>query len=36
MIFGRLLHGQLGWLGALENLIDIGGSASVQVVAIVP
>jgi hypothetical protein len=32
----RLLHGQVGGLRAFEDLVDVGGSASVQVGQIRP
>jgi hypothetical protein len=31
LVFGRLLHGQLVWLGAFQDFVDVGGSASMEV-----
>ena len=32
----RLLHGQIGWLCALENLVHVGSGASSQVIPVCP
>src|SRR5262245_26187874 len=31
LIFGCLLHGEFVWLGALQDFVDVGGGASVQI-----
>src|SRR5262245_13957137 len=32
LVFGSLLHGQVGWFGALEDFVDIGSEAPNHVV----
>ena len=36
LVLGRRLHGQVGWLLALEDAIDVNGRATVMVVLIRP
>jgi hypothetical protein len=32
LVFGGLLHGQVGWFGALENLVDVESRAPMEVI----
>ena len=34
LVFGRLLHGQVGWFGALEDFVDVDSGAPNQIVEV--